>query len=90
MKRDEFKEILDKVHKLYIEKGKDYGDSWYALGSKGVFVYVYNKVERLKNLFWNNKNPKFESIEDNMLDLITYSVLLYWGLQKDKKKKNLS
>jgi hypothetical protein len=90
MKRDEFKEILDKVHKLYIEKGKDYGDSWYALGSKGVFVYVYNKVERLKNLFWNNKNPRFESIEDNMLDLITYSVLLYWGLQKDKKNKNLS
>jgi len=85
--KDEFKEILDKVYKLYKEKGKDYGDSWYMLGSKGVFVYVYNKVERLKNLFWNNKNPKFESVEDNMLDLIVYSVLLYWGLQKDKRTK---
>jgi hypothetical protein len=78
--------IIEKAYKLYKEKEKDYGDSWYHLGGRGVFVYVYNKVERLKNLYWNSKEPKFESIEDNMLDLIVYSVLLYWGYLRDKNK----
>ncbi|MEM4460760.1 MAG: nucleotide modification associated domain-containing protein [Nanopusillaceae archaeon] len=79
-----FLKIVKKAYSLYKAKQKDYGNSWYSLGGKGVFVYVYNKVERLKNLYWGDKEPNFESVEDNMLDLIVYSILLYWGYLRDK------
>ena len=70
----------EKLLKIFVEafqlrrkKGADYGDVWKDLGTKKEFVYLYDKVMRLKTLIWDGNKPANESTRDSVIDLINYS-----------------
>jgi hypothetical protein len=70
---DEYRDI---VNKTVIKKQKDYGPSnILRFGLNGLIIRMHDKIGRLENLFNNNLNPENESIKDNLLDVIGYSVL---------------
>lgn len=73
----EIADLLDKKH-------ADYGDNnIIKFGTKGVLVRVNDKVERLINLTWNNdKEPKFESVEDTWKDIAGYAILALIELRR--------
>lgn len=61
---------------LFIKKNEDYGDSFTTYNFIGVLVRLQDKVNRLENLInKDEKNIKYESIEDSMIDSINYCIL---------------
>lgn len=87
---DEAVKILaEEIAALVIKKQHDYGKGNIEkyedfmkklLGEKymdgaGVLARLNDKIERLKNLYGNNKKPENESIEDTYKDIIGYSVV---------------
>ena len=77
-KIEEFDKIVAKMRQIMIDKNSDYGnDNIGTLGIKGVFVRVWDKVSRLKNLVWLGKENqvKDESIEDTFFDLANYAII---------------
>jgi len=70
--------VLAENRALMLRKQNDYGPSNItALGNRGVFVRVWDKIARLKNLLWDHPNRQTanESIEDSWRDLSNYGVL---------------
>ena len=86
---EEFKKIQKEQYELFAKKNMAYGPGNIALGSKletederkdsvkGVFIRCFDKINRLKQLvFLNKENPlKNESIEDTWRDLSIYSII---------------
>lgn len=80
-------ETLARVRETLISKGHDYTtndplENFKVLASHSIsqkqvaMTMIGIKVNRLKNLLLAEKNPKFESVDDTVLDLICYGVLL--------------
>lgn len=64
--------VLDVV----IRKQCDYGHQNIArFGRLGLLVRMHDKVARLENLLGSGKSPNHESIEDNILDVMGYSIV---------------
>lgn len=69
--------IFEKVENTLEQKGKDYGTFYPEFVKELHVTAIYNKANRLANLtFRNQGDPNFEAIEDTILDLIGYCVLL--------------
>ena len=67
--------ILEDI-KLFDKKQHDYGPGNIAkFGVHGVLVRTNDKLERLINLYRNDRNPENESIEDTWQDLSVYVVI---------------
>lgn len=87
---DALDRVLAEMRALMIRKHHDYGPGNIgALGVPGVFVRIWDKVNRLKSLIWESKTAAVidESIEDTLIDLANYAgpiaIMLargYWGL----------
>lgn len=78
-KLKEFDRIVKDMRKVFVAKNHDYGDDNISvLGSKGVYVRIFDKVSRLKTLIWENKsqNVKDEKISDTLLDLSNYAIIM--------------
>lgn len=76
--RNEFRQTLEDKFFLFKTKNASYGsNNIAALGTKGIFVRIWDKVQRLRNLVWDDKkNPLAdESIEDTFGDLAVYSIM---------------
>lgn len=71
--------LFNEVGWMLAEKRQDYGNSfsrvWDRTGALSAIARMWDKMERLTNLFANEKEPQNESIEDALKDLIGYSVL---------------
>ena len=66
------------IFELWKKKQLSYGPSNIsALGIKGVFVRMWDKMQRLKNLVWHgNDNPlEDETIEDTYYDMANYALM---------------
>ena len=64
------------IERLVIDKQKDYGqENILAFGDKGIVVRLWDKVSRLKNLVWNDRSPKNESIIDTYSDIAGYAII---------------
>ena len=75
----EFKEIINAMYELHVKKNADYGsDNIGTLGEKGIYVRIWDKVSRLKELVWEGKNPqvKDETINDTLIGLAIYSIIM--------------
>ena len=60
----------------------DYGkDNILGFGEQGLVVRLWDKINRLKNLIWNNQRPKNESVEDTLNDIAGYAII---GLMLDR------
>jgi len=79
MNEENFKEMSNKCDALCIKKNKDYGDSNIIdLGPKGLFPRIYDKVQRLKTLLWDEKQRGVieETVKDTAMDLRNYAQIL--------------
>lgn len=87
---ERFKTIVKNMEELYIKKNSNYGNSFeklYAeLGPISGLVPLHNKLDRITNLVKGGKN-NFESLEDSVIDLANYSIMLLIELQKEAEKK---
>ena len=73
-----FDEIVAEMRVIIEKKNNDYGDDNIGmLGERALFVRIWDKVQRLKQLVWNAKELKVsdESIEDTLKDLANYSII---------------
>ena len=98
----EFEKYLQECKELLLRKNHDYtsGDpfenfrtvSRYGIKPvDGFIVRMNDKVQRLNNLIFERKENlvKNESIEDTIMDLINYTILLYSYCKLDNNNNNL-
>lgn len=82
-----FKNITDNMYETFCKKNSNYGNSFSQLfnefGLLAGIVPLHNKLNRIKSLAKGDKN-NYESIEDSILDLANYSVMLLIELRKLK------
>jgi len=94
---DKHNEVFDKLEKILYERESVYGNVFEEIGNynidigklnpeKFLFIMVTLKYQRIKSII--NKNEIYiyqKELEDNLYDLINYSILL---LQKINTKSN--
>jgi hypothetical protein len=82
----EFQAILDSLLEMHKKKTADYS-SWNikGAGEQGVAVRLWDKTARLMNLMgwdigtgkWSQpKEPKNESVDDTLMDLASYAIIM--------------
>ena len=85
-----------KIADIVIAKQHDYGhDNILAFREQGLVVRLWDKINRLKKLVWENNEPKNEAIEDTFTDVAGYAIIGLMlaedtftnELSKDKKMK---
>lgn len=76
---DQVRKIAAEAAEILIKKHQDYGPDNInnAPGGaiNGLLVRMHDKMERLKTLILGKKEPKYESIEDTLVDMINYSII---------------
>ena len=71
-----FTQVNTELLEMFLKKHHDYGKG-NILDTKelGIAFRVSDKLNRLKFLLSNNKNPQNESIEETWVDIAVYSVI---------------
>jgi len=71
-----FAEVNSELLEMFLKKHSDYGKA-NILDTKelGIVFRVSDKLNRLKHLLANNKNPSNESIEETWVDIAVYAVI---------------
>lgn len=83
----EFKDTVSKMTDIFIAKNHDYGDSFsesvQELGPVAGFSVIMHKFNRLKNII-KGTHPlvEGESMEDTLLDMANYCIMLKMELEK--------
>lgn len=89
-KNKEFQRITDEMLKLYSSKNELYGDSFnqlmHELGLIAGVVPLDNKLRRVKSIV-KGTEVKFESLEDSLMDLANYSILMLIHLKELEQQK---
>ena len=95
-----FKETLDKMNEIHIAKNHDYamandGDPFKnfrlceQLGicsvEKGILVRMCDKISRISNLLEKEGKVKDEKLEDTLLDMANYAVILKCWIEEVNK-----
>ena len=93
---DSCRQTALRVAEVVIAKQHDYGhDNILVFKEQGLVVRLWDKINRLKKLVWENNEPKNESIEDTFTDVAGYAIIGLMlaedtftnELSKDKKMK---
>ena len=71
-----FSQVNSELLEMFLKKHHDYGKG-NILDTKelGIAFRVSDKLNRLKFLLSNNKNPANETIEESWIDIAVYSVI---------------
>lgn len=85
------KEVLEEMHKLYLDKNEDYGDSvhktYKELGLTSAVSRICDKTNRLIQFCKKGSlNVKEEKIRDTLIDLANYAILTVMELDEEKTK----
>ena len=83
--REQHLEIVQLLHKTWVEKNERYGDSfsevYRELGDISALTQVLHKVNRLKTLAVDDDvDSGGESLDDTLLDLANYCVM--WLMER--------
>ena len=82
-----FKETLDKMYQVHLDKNLDYSPAnVQGMGMIGLSTRLWDKIVRLSSLvgftieakfvsFTGSKEPKNESLEDTLMDLSVYGII---------------
>lgn len=89
------KDLCDKMHKLYINKNSDYGDSvhqtFQKYGLVSFLVRIEDKLNRVKSLSEKDSySVKDEKIEDTLLDLANYALIALVELYEERNNLTCS
>lgn len=75
----EVNKIMSELAELLISKHSDYGPKNISASPggpiNGLRVRMHDKLARINNLVDNNRDAKFESLEDSFKDLANYAVI---------------
>ena len=81
-----FNEILENIRYTHDKKNDDYKDSYSdtmkRFGTKSGLVRIYDKFNRIENIFNSDGKANFESAEDNLQDLATYAIIMIEYIKK--------
>ena len=76
---DDAKVIVNQLLQTLYNKHKDYGPMNIAGAPGGAMnglrIRMYDKLARLNNLIDTGDTPKYESLEDTLLDLANYAII---------------
>ncbi len=73
---ESFEKVCQEMLEIFIQKHKDYGKgNILDTGEMGILFRISDKINRLKHLLSNNKQPCNETIEDNWADIAVYGVI---------------
>ena len=85
-----FNEILENIRYTHDKKNDDYKDSYSdtmkRFGTKSGLVRIYDKFNRIENIFNSDGKANFESAEDNLQDLATYAIMMLAYIKKGGNK----
>ena len=86
-----FNEILENIRYTHDKKNDDYKDSYSdtmkRFGTKSGLVRIYDKFNRIENIFKSEgSKANFESAEDNLQDLATYAIMMLEYIKKGGNK----
>ena len=85
-----FNEILESIKYTHDKKNDDYKDSYSdtmkRFGTKSGLVRIYDKFNRIENIFNSDGKANFESAEDNLQDLATYAIMMMAHIKKGDNK----
>ena len=85
-----FNEILENIKYTHDKKNDDYKDSYSdtmkRFGTKSGLVRLYDKFNRIENIFNSDGKANFESAEDNLQDLATYAIMMLEYIKKGGNK----
>ena len=85
-----FNEILENIRYTHDKKNDDYKDSYSdtmkRFGTKSGLVRIYDKFNRIENIFNSDGKANFESAEDNIQDLATYAIMMLAYIKKGGDK----
>ena len=71
-----FEEICKILKNVFVKKHKDYGkDNILEMGELGIAFRETEKVSRLKHLLREEREPQYESMEENWIDVAVYAVI---------------
>lgn len=68
-------EIMDNNKNLFINKNRDYGNSFEDFGFIGILIRLNDKINRLKTICKNKNTSIDEKVEDTINDLYNYCVI---------------
>lgn len=85
---EKHQKICDELHKLYVQKNIDYGDSFHHTFLEEGFatsrIRLNDKLERFKKLSRGGKqNVQDESLRDTLIDLANYAIMTVMEIDKD-------
>lgn len=87
-------ELMELIHKTYIEKNAAYGDSFHELyadlGIISAVTQITHKYKRLKTLAKAKNAEELagnESITDTLLDLANYCILTIMEIDREELEK---
>lgn len=74
------KEICDTIHRTYIKKNADYGDSFARVrreeGAASILVRLKDKLYRLETILHGSDiKVSDEKVEDTLLDMANYCIM---------------
>ena len=78
---DIHEDLCAELHKLYVAKNADYGDSFAKVREEipnAILVRLSDKLNRLKSLMTkddDDRNVRDESIDDTLMDIANYALL---------------
>lgn len=73
---ESFDLICKELLTVFIKKHTDYGKgNILDTGDLGIAFRISDKLNRLKNLLTNKRNPTNESMEETWIDIAVYSVI---------------
>lgn len=98
---NDFEEALNKMYEICQKKNADYADisdpfrnfrmveqMWLCTVEQWLLVRMSDKMSRISNLLEKEAQVNDESIEDTLIDLANYSIILKLYIQwKTKSKK---
>ena len=87
----DFAKVVKQMTELYAKKNHDYGNSFdkgmKVIGIRYGVSKLFDKMNRIMNLIENEAEVKDETMEDTVLDLACYSVMLYKFITNSKTIK---
>ena len=86
-KIERHKQILIEMHDLYQRKNHDYGDAfgeaYKELGAISGVTRIYDKFKRLITLIKSESKVKDETIDDTLIDLANYCIMLKMEIENE-------
>ena len=83
------KEITDYMHKTYVSKNKDYGNSFERthkeIGSRASLGRIADKFYRLQNIILNDEqHVEDETVIDTLIDMANYAIMFAMELEEEE------